>query len=155
MNTKLFVKLVNIGMVSFTLLRVGLQTSPALALAPKTNLSNVNNLSLQAKEKAAKCLNSLQASISSNPQPVAFGNTTTLSWNVTGLSSNSLCTGLNVKLYVEGQVVSSSGSRSIQPIFDYKSFLIAASGTTQRTLATADIKVDLPEPPTIISINAN
>ncbi|MGE4094503.1 MAG: right-handed parallel beta-helix repeat-containing protein [Candidatus Binatia bacterium] len=156
MNKRGFVKMVDIAMISSMLFSVGLQVSPALALAPKVNLSNVKNLSLQAKEKAAKCLNSLQATISASPQPVKLLEPATLSWNVTVPSSSAFCTGINVKLYVDGLAVSPAGSRSIQPIANYQSFLIAAvDGGTQRTLATADIKVDLPERPEIISINAN
>ena len=152
MKTSSISQFMRISTLSLMLLTVGLQTSPALALAPKTNLSNVNNLSLQAKEKAAKCLNSLQGTISASPQPVEFPNPTTLSWNVTVPSTSALCTGINVKLYVDGLAVSPAGSRSIQPIVDSKSFLIAASGTTQRTLATTTVEVTMPQ---VVTINAN
>ncbi len=77
-------------------------------------------------------------------------------WNVIVPSS---CTGVGVKLYVDNQVVSATGSRTIQPIADtgakLHATLPAVLGGGRRTLATTSIKVDLPEPPTIISINAN
>ena len=146
-NIRQLAKLVNVSMVSFILLSLGLQTSPAQALPASPPPQS---------EKALECLGDLQGTLSATPQPIPLWQSGTLRWNVTVPSS---CTGVGVKLYVDNQVVSPTGSRTIQPIADTSAklhaTLPAVLGGGRRTLATASIKVDLPESPSIISINAN
>ena len=106
MNTKFLAKLVKVGMVSFMLLSLGLQASPAQRTSGRPP---------SPKERAFECLGDLQGTISATPQPILLMQTGTLRWNVTVPSS---CTGVGVKLYVDNQVVSPTGSRTIQPIAD-------------------------------------
>lgn len=147
MNTKFFAKLINLGMVNSMLFSLGLQITPVHALPASTPSS---------QEKAIDCLGDLQGTLSVTPQPIRLWETGTLRWNVTVPTS---CTGVGIKLYVDSQLVSPTGSRTIQPIADTSTklhaTLPAVLGGGRRTLATASIKVDLPEPPTIISIYAN
>lgn len=138
-----FAKLLHIGLVSFTLLSVGLQVSPLYAL-PATNVP------LQEKARARLCLSQLQGTLSATPQVVTLGQTVTLHWNVTVPSS---CADADFppQLYVSGQVVISSGSRTVQPsgITSYRLYgkLPAAVGSAQRTLATTGVTVN--PPPTL------
>jgi len=140
-------KLIFINLASMILLSLGLRVLPAYALPAGDP---------PQKEKATDCLGDLQGTISVTPQPIPLWQTATLRWNVTVPSS---CTGIGVKLYVDNQVVSSTGSRTIQPIADTSSKLYATLpavlGGGRRTLATTSIKVDLPEPPSIITVSDN
>ncbi len=128
--------------VLLMLLTVGLHYSPAYALP----------IAGDPPEKAMECLGGLQGTISATPQPVPLWQTATLKWNVTVPSS---CTGIGLKLYVENQVVSSTGSRTIQPISDTRGYRLHATlpavlGGGKRTLATtAGIKVIMPQKVTI------
>src|SRR5262245_46541105 len=144
MKTSQLVKFIRISMLSFVLLGLGLRGSPAHAL-PATDPP--------LKEKALDCLGDLQGTISATTQPVDLWKTATLRWNVTVPSG---CTGIGVKLYVDNQAVSPTGSRSIQPIADSSSKLHAALpavyGGAKRTLATTVIKVKMPQ---VVTINAN
>jgi hypothetical protein len=147
MKTLRFIKFMRISTVSFMLFTIGLRGAPAYAL-PATDPP--------AKEKAINCLGDLQGTLSTTPQIVDFWKTATLRWNVTVPSS---CTGTGVKLYVDNQAVSPTGSQSIQPIanagYRLHAALPAALGGGRRTLANAAIKVELPLKPSIIPINAN
>jgi len=141
MKTSGFTKLIRGGAVSSLLFLAGLQGAPAYAL-PATDPP--------AKEKAINCLGDLQGTLSVTPQPVNLWQTATLKWNVTVPSS---CTGVGVKLYVDNQIVSPTGSRTIQPIADTSAklhaTLPAALGGGRRTLATVPIKVIMPQAVTI------
>ena len=140
-------KLMSTNLVSFLLLGVGLQASTAYAL-PATDPTG--------QEQALDCLGDLQGTLSITPQPIRLGDPGNLQWSVT-VPSN--CSGVGIKLYVDNQLVSLTGSRTIQPIANTSArlhaTLPAVLGGGRRTLAAVSIKVDLPEPPTIISINAN
>jgi hypothetical protein len=147
----------HIGLVSFALLSVGLRASPAHALPPQAVPSQEKDVIVQEKNRVLTCLSSLQSTLSSTPQPVPLGQSPTLSWNATVPSTSLFCTGIDVKLYVDGQVVPPVGSLSMRPppIADTASRLIAAFGGAQRTLATAASTVDLPERPAVITITEN
>jgi hypothetical protein len=143
MKTSWFAKFVCISTLSFMLLSIGLRCLPAYAL-PATD---------DPPEKAIECLGDLQGTISSTPQPVNLWQTATLRWNVT---VPSICTGTGVKLYVDNQVVSPTGSQTIQPIantsYRLHATLPAVFGGGRRTLATTTAKVIMPP---VVTINAN
>jgi hypothetical protein len=132
-----FAKRMSISMVSFMLLTVGLQGPPAYALPPTD----------EPPERMLRCLGDAQGSISTTPQTVNLWQTATLSWNIKVPSGCG-----DLKLYVDNQVVSPTGSRSIQPIADTSYRLHAVLGNGSRMLATAAIKVVLPPR---VAINAN
>src|SRR5262245_32963441 len=121
-KTSRFVTFTRISIVSFILLTVRLQCSPAHAL-PATN---------DPPDQTIDCLGNLQGSISTAPQTVNLGQSATLSWNVKVPSG---CTG--VKLYVDNVAVSPIGSRIIQPIANTGYQLNALFLGGRRTLANA------------------
>jgi len=139
MNTKLSeaaAKAIQAIAFNLTLLSLGLSSSPAHAIPANEP---------PQQEDSLDCFSDLQGAISNTPQVINLGQTATLRWNVTVPSS---CTGKGVKLYVNNQLVSSTGSQNIQPSADtsyrLRATLPAVHGGGERTLATSAIKVNLP-----------
>ena len=126
--------------------------SPQLA-AIRPGVPAIDPIRRQQDERVRWCLNSLQGTISSTPEPVPLWTDATLNWSATDPGTSIYCTGLDVKLYVNGYSVPPVGSQIIRrPIADTEARLIAASGVLQRTLATTAIKVEMPS---IITIYEN
>lgn len=133
-----FAKLLNISLVSFTLLTAGLQGSPVYALP--AGGSN--------PPPEPRCVRDLQVlSFAASPNTVDFGSSTTLSWNVKIPAG---CTTL--KLDIGGQVVGRQSSLTVQPLFDSTYTLRATFSNKKYGIASASVKVNLPP---IVTINAN
>jgi hypothetical protein len=144
MKTSSISQFMRISTLSLMLLTVGMQSAPAHALPAKPPPVN---------EKALDCLGDLTGTLYATPKYIEFPKAGTLRWSVTVPSS---CTGIGVKLYVDNQVVSPTGSRSIQPVantgYKLRATLPAVHGGGSRTLATTTVEVTMPQ---VVTINAN